>query len=162
MSHDLSRPEGVIAAIREIQDREAVRQVIVSYARALDGRDWDALSACFTADAIVEGSIDTLPIDQVLARSQRLAIQYGLTMHYLANQTVTLAGDEAVADTYLFAGHWKGEPPGEPHPEDLLAGARYRDTLVRADGGWRIRHRKLLPGWRVGERPAEMQKPAQA
>src|SRR5689334_9565957 len=94
--------------LQGMQDIEQIKNVVVAYARALDGRDWSALRNCFTADAIIEGSIDTLPIDKVLERSQRLAVQYTVTMHYISNQTVELSGDTAIVDSYMMACHWKG------------------------------------------------------
>ncbi len=40
----------------EVRDRELVRDLLARYARALDTRDWQALTQCFTADAQAEFS----------------------------------------------------------------------------------------------------------
>lgn len=148
--------EDLRAMVQALRDKEDIKEVIATYARALDGRDWELLKSCFTHDATIEGSVDTLSADQALSRSQRLAVQYVKTMHHLANQTVRIDGDSAEARTYVFAGHWKGDPPGTPHPEDLFGGVEYVDTLIRREGRWSIHHRRVLPIWRTGPRPAEM------
>jgi hypothetical protein len=150
-----------LALLHRMRDCEAVKQVLVVYARALDERNWELLKSCFTPDAVIEGSIDTLKIDLALARTQRLAVQYARTMHYLTNHNVTVTGDCATSNCYVFAGHWKGDPPGTPHPDDLFGGVEYADELKRIDGRWYIDYRRVVAGWRLGPQPHEMRRPAQ-
>jgi len=63
-------PEGDLEAVRAqiavLADRTAVSEVPLRYARGVDRRDWDLVRSCFTADAFVQGSRTTAPLDQYL------------------------------------------------------------------------------------------------
>jgi hypothetical protein len=74
-------------------------------------------------------------------------------MHFMGNQLVELDGDTARVETYAVAYHWKGEPAGSDHPENLVVGVRYLDTVQRRGDRWRIAKRQVAPDWRSGPYP---------
>jgi len=142
-----------LAELTRMLDRERIAAVIRSYAHAFDRRDWKLVRSFFTEDAVIEGSADTLPIDQALARSEVLAARYATTMHFVGNQLAEVDGDRGHVDSYLLAYHWKVAPPGTDHPENLIGGARYHDTMTRRSGGWLISYRRVSRDWSIGLQP---------
>jgi hypothetical protein len=50
--------------------------------------------------------------------------------------------------------HWKSEQAGGEHPENLIVGVRYHDTMVRAGDKWIISRRRVDPDWRSGPYPS--------
>jgi len=74
-------------------------------------------------------------------------------MHFMGNQLIELDGDTARVETYAVAYHWKDEVAGTDHPENLVVGVRYLDTVQRRSEGWRITRRQVAPDWRTGPYP---------
>ena len=74
-------------------------------------------------------------------------------MHFMGNQLVEVNGDTGFVETYAVAFHWKHETAGTDHPENLVVGVRYHDTMARDGDDWVITHRHVDPDWRVGAYP---------
>lgn len=141
------------AMVQELKDRDEIARLIRTYAHGVDRRDWALVRSCFSDDAEAKGSRSTGPIDPYLAELIPGVEFYPTTMHFMGNQLVELDGDTAHIETYAVAYHWKGEVAGSEHPENLVVGVRYLDTLQRRDEGWRITSRQVSPDWRTGPYP---------
>ena len=141
------------AAVRAVADRQAVTDVPLTYARGIDRRDWVLVRSCFTADAQIEGSRMTAPVDDYLGELRKGVEYYPTTMHFMGNQLATVDGDTAQVETYAVAYHWMGQPAGSPHEENLIVGVRYHDELVRTPQGWKVAVRRVSPDWRQGSYP---------
>ena len=133
----------------QIVDRQAIVDVCVSYALALDSRDWVRLRACFTEDAVADYS--GLGINegyQAIERTCRAALEpLTASQHLLGNHLVIVDGDRARSTCYFQAQHVReGLPDGTHH---IVAG-RYDDRFVRTAVGWRISHRTLSVMWTSG------------
>jgi len=143
-------PEAMVA---ELWARDLLARVPVTYARGIDRRDWALVRSCFADDAMVEGSRASAPVEAYLA-DLRLGVEFfPTTMHFMGNQIVELEGDVGRVETYAVAYHWKAEQAGAEHPDNLIVGVRYHDTLVRSGERWVISHRHVDPDWRVGPYP---------
>ncbi len=140
--------------VRELWDRDRIARVPRRYSRGIDRRDWETVRSCFAADAFVEGSRTTAPIDEYLAYLRPSVEHYGTTMHFMCNQIVEVDGDAGFVETYAVAFHWKGVPAGADDPENLVVGVRYHDTMARSGEDWVITHRHVDPDWRVGSYPS--------
>jgi 3-phenylpropionate/cinnamic acid dioxygenase small subunit len=122
-------------------DRAAIQDLLVRYARGIDRRDLPLVASCFTPDAVYEGTLGSGTIRDALAALPVALERYTRTLHFLGNQTIAVAGDEATSETYCLAHH------------ELLSGGRrvvairYQDELVREAGGWRIRARVVQREW---------------
>jgi hypothetical protein len=136
---------------RELADRQAVVDVCVNYALALDGRDWARLRDCFTAEAVADysGTINEgYPAIEAACRAALEPLQ--ASQHLLGNHLVTLDsgnGDGANSVCYFQAQHVKEGLPGGSH---FIVAGRYDDRLIRTDRGWRIQHRTLTITWTSG------------
>jgi len=146
------------ARIRVLEDRVEVAQIQINGGRLVDEGNWDALRDLYAADATYSSSYNKAagdrPIGDVLQNSAKLAAQYALNMRYIGNQTVDVAGDLATVRAYVISYHWKGDPPGSDHPENLVTGDIYEDSFERRDGRWLVTHRQLDRLWYSGPLPS--------
>ena len=141
------------AMAQELKDLDEIARLIRTYAHGVDRRDWDLVRSCFSDDAEAQGSRSTGPIEPYLAALRPGVEFYPTTMHFMGNQLVELDGDTAQVETYAVAYHWKDEVAGTDHPENLVVGVRYLDTVQRRQEGWRITRRQVAPDWRTGPYP---------
>jgi len=122
--------------------REQIRDVISRYNHAGDRGDLEALVRCFTDTGVLdlEGEDDhegreairerlSGVVSDLAGRSER-----ALLRHHVSSIRIELTGNgTAIAASYFLVfteiglDHW----------------GRYADRLVRADGAWRIAHRKV-------------------
>lgn len=126
------------------EDREAIRTLIVGYARATDRARVDGLTTgdYFTEDATMEapGRLEEGLATILRRQAADLLVDEPPAQHTVTGTTVALedSGEAHAVSEFLCT---ELRPDG---PVVVLAG-RYVDTLVRRDGGWRIRHRRVQP-----------------
>ena len=130
---------------RQVADRAAIRDLACRYARAVDRRDWVLAATLFTEDAVLAGSrFELVGIEHILRGLGRVE-RYRATFHAVHNQTLEIAGDEAVGETYCVANHLL-ERDGRSFKLDW--GIRYQDRCLRGtDGVWRFARRELIVDW---------------
>jgi hypothetical protein len=133
----------------------AAMRLPLLYARGIDRRDWALVRSCFADDAFVDGSRAALPIDAYLEQLRPGVEFFPVTMHFMGNQLADV--DDATGDvhveTYAVAYHFKAEPAGTEHPDNLVVGVRYHDHVARTPAGWRIVRRAVSGDWRQGPYP---------
>jgi len=138
-------------AIARLQDDRAVRDVVLRYARAVDRRDLDLVSACFEPGAAYEGSLATGTVEDALRSLADAFVRWDSTMHFVGNQLVELRGDRASCESYAIAFHRRMRADDA---SELVVGIRYEDELARGPGGWRIARRCARALWTRGDAPA--------
>ena len=138
---------------RQLWDRDRIARLPRLYARGIDRRDWDLVRSCFTKDAQIEGSRATASATEYLSQLRAGVEYYPTTMHFMGNQLVEVDGDRGHVETYAVAYHWKAEVAGDDHPENIVVGVRYQDSVVRDGDGWLIAHRHVDPDWKQGNYP---------
>jgi len=129
--------------IRELHDRQCIRDKLVAYCRAVDRMDRDLLLTVYHPDAIddhglfVGGPEEFADWAFGLHQAQQHSHQ-----HVIANHSCELDGDVAHTETYwLFAAMNR-------YPEALtIGGGRYIDRFEKRNGEWRIAARKCVPEW---------------
>jgi hypothetical protein len=134
----------------ELADRAAIQDVIVRYCNALDRRDHGEVATCFTAGARAEyGGVALEPgVDSIIGflRQLRAATdERHAGTHLSGNLLITLDGDEATAESYAIA--YSVPPDSDAGAPIKMRGVRYRDRLVREDGGWKIAERIHTADW---------------
>lgn len=140
---------GVEDMVRELWARAQVAELPMRYARGVDRRDWDLVRACFSADAFVDGTRSTGPVDEYLAELRPGVERWAGTMHVMANQLVSIQGDRGSMETYAVAFHWAVAPPGTPSADNLIMGVRYHDEVACIDEQWVITRRVVSGDWSV-------------
>ncbi len=119
-------------------DRNAIADLLLRYATAIDRRDWDQFRTCFTADVLAEyKDIGTWRgVDEITDFMAEVHAPMGPTLHRLSNIDVVVTGDTATARTYVDV---VLTFDGGSGLNDI---GFYDDDLVRTDDGWRIAHRR--------------------
>jgi 3-phenylpropionate/cinnamic acid dioxygenase small subunit len=126
--------------LRRLEDKQALQELLVSYARSCDDRDWPRYRSLFIADAEIDytgaygrsGRRDDIAdwIERIMSGP---ALQH--TQHFLTNIEITVEGDRAAGRAdYLNPDVFSG-PAGR---ELLVNGGIYDFTAVRTDEGWRF------------------------
>ena len=124
--------------LRELLDRQAIRDCVYRYARGIDRHDPDLVASCYHPDAIDDHGSYVGP-GRGLAEDA-IANHAGLlrTQHHITNQVVELDGDTAHSETYYFVVH-----RAKVGTSEFFSG-RYVDRFERRDGEWRIAARVCL------------------
>src|SRR5689334_21610777 len=86
--------------LRRLEDKQALQELLVAYARACDDRDWRSYRSLFVPEAEIDytraygrsGRRDEIA-DWIEALMSGPALQH--TQHLLGNIEITLAGDQA-------------------------------------------------------------------
>ena len=131
---------------RELGDREAIRDCLSRYGRAIDRADHALLYEIFWPDASIEfeGLING-PISEYIEKIvPETAQAMEQTAHFLGNMLIEIDGDCAVTESYVQAFH---RLPNEDRPYDLVLGGRYLDRLEKRDDCWRILSRRFVCDW---------------
>jgi 3-phenylpropionate/cinnamic acid dioxygenase small subunit len=136
--------------LQRIIDRQAIVDLLIAYATALDSRDWRLLEQCFLPDAVADygekaGRHEGYP---AIEKAVRFFLD-GLdsSQHLLGNYVVKIEGDRATTTCYLHAQHYLEETKGG---DTYTVGGTYEDEIIRTSNGWKIKHRKLIATWVEG------------
>jgi hypothetical protein len=138
--------------LTRIIDRLAISDVVVRYATAVDGRDWDLYASCFTDPLDVDFPSFSDRPGAPMARSAWVERVRGtidgfdVTQHLSTNHVATFAtDDEATCVSQMQAMHVLDR-------RQVVLGGYYTNTLVRTPAGWRICRCALTVTWRTGDR----------
>ena len=137
-------------ALQRIIDRQAIIDLLIQYATALDTRNWRLLEQCFLPDAVDDygenaGRHEGYPAIEEVVRF--FLEDLDSSQHLLGNYVVEIEGDRATASCYLHAQHYLEETKGG---DTYTVGGNYEDEIIRTSDGWRIKHRKLMVTWVEG------------
>jgi hypothetical protein len=135
--------------IKELIDKQAIRDVQVLYAFAIDSGSFDKLDNVFTENAIGDysraGCVTGVKAIKALCREALGPLTSA--QHLNASHMAEIDGNVAQARCYLHVHLHRENTPGGDH---LEMGGIYDDELVRTDAGWRIKQRKLTILWSEG------------
>jgi 3-phenylpropionate/cinnamic acid dioxygenase small subunit len=143
-------PIDVDIAVRELTDRAAITEVLHTYARLVDERDFADVAAVFTNDCLAEYGVrdtDTLHSSSAVVDWLTAQLLEGTaTSHHISNVQISFTdADHAETTSYVYAWH---RAPGAP--VDPVVMARYIDSFKRTPTGWRIVHRRMFGHGLVG------------
>lgn len=153
--------------LEELADREAVRQAIYTWFRAVDRVDEELAYRAFWPEATMEGVGPKRPardfIPALLGPDGRFRHGYTHTNHYALNILIDWRGETAEAETYAIAYHRLPrdrealertlgprfqELGGDPDRDyDLTVGLRYMDRFEKRQGVWKVAAKKLILDW---------------
>jgi hypothetical protein len=145
----LSAAESTLEArLQVLEDKEAIRTLLLNYGRHLDERNWDAYAALFAADGgtwnggmgiargrdeILRMMTSTIGADNVGAGGTGLS-----NLHLLGNEFIAVNGDTATAlSKWVFV-----MTAADGGPEMVFVG-HYDDELVRENGAWKFKLRTV-------------------
>jgi hypothetical protein len=158
-------------AMRNLVDREEIRQVIYAFFRAADRRDEALARRAFWPDGhcesgVLENGNPSRWIPSLLdtSRKERFERLFETTMHYMLNMLIQVDSDTAAAETYAMAYHVVpacreaiielagakrfaelGQDASRRY--ELWVGTRYVSRLERRGGEWRIKIHRYIVEW---------------
>ena len=129
--------------MREMLDHHAIEKILKRYARALDEKNYDALDAVFTEDAVLDytaagGIKGTYPV--VKAWLREVLDPMPEMQHFTTNVEIEFDGDRAAGKSYTF--NVNGVRDAEGKLQHMTVGAQYIDAFARTPSGWRITSRR--------------------
>lgn len=128
-------------ALQQIIDREAIRDLVLCYSRAIDRKDVELLRDLYTEDATdTHGDSFDGPADAYCEFIEKSLPHMLYSGHHACNHMISVEGDEGNGEVYALAYHVIPNAEGG-QDEDFMA-VRYIDNYRRcADGKWRFSKR---------------------
>ncbi len=125
-----------------LEDRDAIREVLAEYCFRLDGGDFAGMAALFTEDGTWDtafGKAEGRAAIADLARTirARTGSERPRAIHLVTNIAIALAGDHA-----RVRSNWT-VVQNSPEGPKIGSGGGYDDEMVRENGRWRFRYRKI-------------------
>jgi ketosteroid isomerase-like protein len=129
-------------------DQQAIVDLTIAYAWALDCGRYDEVRDVFTPDAVVviDGG-EQAGVDAVIAQADAVLTRLDASQHVVTNHAVHVDGDAGTCRSYFQAHHVLGATHGG---DTFLLAGRWDDIVTRRPEGWRIRHRTITSVWRSG------------
>lgn len=134
---------------QDLRDRLDLRQLVDTYAYALDRRMAALFGSLFGAGGelvLVRAGGHDLVFDGRDGWARALAVlePCRVTTHFVGNHLVRLAGDSATGETYCLAHEVY---PGDGADRMRVRSIRYRDSYRRTEGSWLFTRRELIIDW---------------
>lgn len=126
-------------AIREIQDRHEIENLLHHYAEMVDFRQWQKMDSIFALEATIDyesSGGQKGPFRETLAWLDRALESWPLNLHVISNAIIEIDGDTATSRCYFHAPMGRNTPEGGQFV--ITNSGRYLDRLVRTSDGWRI------------------------
>ena len=137
--------DAIAARLQVLEDREAIRALLVSYARTLDERDFAGFEQLWAKDAEFVGGANNSAKGPAAIRDLlqgllkvNAAPVPGRDWHLVMNQTVDVTGDTA---TGFSRGTWVVTDPEKKLQVSIIA--NYYDQFVREGGRWKFKRHQI-------------------
>jgi uncharacterized protein (TIGR02246 family) len=138
-------PAALAARIQTLEDRDAIRALLVSYASTLDNRDFAGFEQLWAKDSEFIGGGGNNAKGPAAIRdllrgllTKNGASVTGRDFHLVMNQTVDVTGDTA---TGFSRGTWVSTNAENRLQVTIIA--NYYDEFVREDGRWKFKRHQI-------------------
>lgn len=130
-------------ALQQMIDKDAIRELVLLYSRAVDRKDVALLRDLYTEDATdSHGDSFDGPADAYCDFIEKSLPYMPYSGHHVCNHLISVDGDEANGEVYALAYHLIPDMAGKGHQEEDFMAVRYIDNYRRcADGKWRFSKR---------------------
>ena len=127
------------SALREIQDRIEIEELLHLYAEMVDRREWHKMDQIFALEATIDYTStggQAGPFRETLAWLDRALESWPINLHVVSNILLEFDGDRATSRCYYHAPMGRKTADGTQYV--INNGGRYLDELIRTADGWRI------------------------
>jgi len=138
-------PTALATRVQSLEDRDALRALLVAYATTLDNRDFAGFQQLWAKDAEFSGGAGNTAKGPAAIRDllrgllgKNGAATPGRDFHLVMNQTVDVSGDTA---TGFSRGTWVTTNPENRLQVTIIA--NYYDQFVREDGRWKFKRHQI-------------------
>lgn len=135
--------ESLTKRVQVLEDREAIRALILAYGQAHDHRDYRTFADLFASNGEWVGGLGSAKGPQAIFELMDRTIGHDPqpngsgTYHVMTNDQIKIDGDRASATT-----KWIYITPGENNTPTLVFLGRYLDEFVRENGEWKFLRRE--------------------
>jgi len=125
-----------------IEEKDAIREVMAEYCFSLDGARYDDMAALFTEDGTWDTAFGKATGRAAIAQQARdIRVRAGdnrpRAVHLVTNIAIALHGERAEVRS-----NWT-VVQNSPQGPKIGSGGAYADQMVKADGRWLFRYRKI-------------------
>jgi hypothetical protein len=125
-----------------LEEKDAIREVLAEYCFRLDGGDYEGMAALFTEDGTWDTAFGAATGHAAIAQQARdIRARAGDTrpraVHLVTNIAIALSGEGAEVRS-----NWT-VVQNSPQGPKIGSGGGYADRMVKEDGTWRFRYRKI-------------------
>jgi uncharacterized protein (TIGR02246 family) len=125
-----------------IEEKDAIREVLAEYCFALDGGRYDDMAALFTEDGTWDTAFGAATGRAAIAQQARdIRIRAGdnrpRAVHLVTNIAIQLDGEHAE-----IRSNWT-VVQNSPEGPKIGSGGAYADQMVKEQGRWLFRYRKI-------------------
>ena len=148
--------------IQQLEDRAAISERVVNYARAIDLADWNLFAECFTDPVHIDFSGAGMPASD-FAREQfvefaRMGLGgFAARQHLSPNHVIEFGAadsDRAICYSYMYAQHFL---PGAEGGDFYLMRGWYTNHMLRTAQGWKIERLTQHVNWVEGNKNAPLE-----
>ena len=135
--------KSLAARVQVLEDREAIRALILAYGQAHDHRDYRTFSSLFASNGEWVGGLGSAKGPQAIFELMDKTIGHNPkpngsgTYHVLTNDQIEIKGDLASATT-----KWIYITPGPDGAPKLVYLGHYDDKFIRENGAWKFLRRE--------------------
>ncbi len=135
--------ESLAARVQVLEDREAIRALILAYGTAHDHRDYRTFASLFATNGEWVGGLGSAKGPEAIFKLMDEKIGHNPqpngsgTYHVLTNDDIKLDGDLAAATT-----KWIYITPGDNGSPKLVFLGHYDDKFIRENGVWKFLRRE--------------------
>jgi hypothetical protein len=141
-------PDIEFGAIRDMLDREAIRDCVARLARGEDRRSANLIRSCWWPEAHFDYGVHSGNFESYLAWVVPGDDAVRNTQHLIGQSVIVLEGEQAKAETHVFSYHRIGAGSGgDAGDGDSCIGGRYLDSFEKRGDQWRIARRVMLYDW---------------
>ena len=138
-------PDALATRVQMLEDRDAIRALLVAYASTLDNRDFAGFEQLWAKDAEFLGGGGNNAKGPAAIRdmlqgllTKNAAPTPGRDFHLVMNQTVDVTGDTA---TGYSRGTWVSTNAEKRLQVSIIA--NYYDQFVKEDGRWKFKRHQI-------------------
>lgn len=135
--------ESVAARVQVLEDREAIRALILAYGQAHDHRDYRTFANLFASQGEWVGGLGSAKGPQAIFELMDKTIGHDPepngsgTYHVMTNDQIVIDGGRASATT-----KWIYITPGDDNAPRLVFLGHYDDQFIRENGVWKFLRRE--------------------
>lgn len=135
------------AEIQALLDKQAIAELVFSYSRAVDRKDFALLRSLYTEDGMDDhGGLYCGPANGYVDWLEQAMRSCDITTHSVQNHLIALNdGDTAAGEVYVTAYHRLHDGAGGFN--ELVEGLRYLDRYRKSAGRWQFVQRTLVNDW---------------
>ncbi|WP_432001145.1 nuclear transport factor 2 family protein [Streptomyces sioyaensis] len=142
--------DSVLRRLRDLEDKEDLRALVIHGWRALDRKDWQTWIECWTEDAVLEFGPwgKTRGREAIRARVAAAESDYLSMQHHILNMQFEVDGDRATGIGYMWFVAVT-EPGKTTSPYSM--GGPYDWEFSKGPHGWLLSRQRLGVLWTHGE-----------